>query len=92
MPRRLRLPAPPHTCEYREAIARVQIELEQAQAMHGRNIMVSSAKVLDLLNPRGMWRYIDQATEPMPKMDGDTEDLDPITGCKSVAARQRPVS
>jgi 23S rRNA U2552 (ribose-2'-O)-methylase RlmE/FtsJ len=93
MPRRLRLPAPPHTCEYREAVARVQVELEQIQAMHGRTIMVSSAKVLDLLNPRGMWRYIDQATEPMAQVGAeDTADLDPITGCKSVAARQRPAS
>jgi hypothetical protein len=55
--------------------------------------MVSSAKVLDLLNPRGMWRYIDQATEPMAQVGAeDTADLDPITGCKSVAARQRPAS
>jgi hypothetical protein len=89
MPRRPRLP---HTCEYREAIARVQIELEQAQAMHGRTIMVSSAKVLDLLNPNGMWRYIDAATEPMPQLSDDTDDLDPITGCKPVTARQRPAS
>ena len=93
-PSRFRLPEPPHTCEYREAVARVQIDLEQAQALHGRNVMVSAAKVLDLLNPRGMWKYIDAATEPMSKVGEDTEDLDPITGCKSAAApvRERPAS
>ena len=94
MPRKRRLPAL-HECEYREAVTRVQIELEQLQAMHGRNVMVGTAKVLDLLNPRGMWRYIDAATEPMAKVDAeDTADLDPITGCKSVAApvRERPAS
>lgn len=98
MPRRgfsaRRPPEPPHTCEYREAVARVQIDLEQAQAMHGKNIMVSATKVLDLLNPRGMWKYIDAATEPMGTVTDDTEDLDPITGCRSAAApvRERPAS
>jgi hypothetical protein len=92
---RFRRPLAPHECEWREAAVRVQIELEQLQAMHSRNVMVSAAKVLDLLNPQGMWRYIDRATEPMPQVDEDTEDLDPITGCKSAAApqaRQRPAS
>lgn len=78
----------PHDCEYREAVTRVRIELEQLQAMHGRNVMINTAKVLDLLNPRGMWRYIEAATEPMAKVGEDTEDIDPITGCKSVAAPQ----
>lgn len=86
----------PHDCEYREAAARVRIELEQLQAMHSRNVMVSAAKVLDLMNPQGMWRYIDRGTEPMPKVGAeDTADLDPLTGCKSVAApqaRQSPAS
>jgi hypothetical protein len=73
----------------------VQIELEQAQAMHSDNVMVNTAKVLDLLNPRGMWRYIDKATEPMPQVEEDTADLDSLTGCKPVTApqaRQRPAS
>jgi hypothetical protein len=88
-----RRPETPHTCSYREAVVRVQVELEQLQAMHGSNVQVSAAKVLDLLNPRGMWRYIDTATEPMPKLDADTEGVDPITGCKPVtAAIQRPAS
>ena len=98
MPRRgfsaRRLPVP-HECEWREAAVRVQIELEQLQAMHSRNVMVSAAKVLDLLNPRGMWRFIDAETAPMRQVDEDTADLDPITGCKSVTApqaRQRPAS
>jgi hypothetical protein len=76
-----------HECEYREAVTRVSIELQQLQAMHGRNVMVNSAKVLDLLNPRGMWRFIETDTEPMPKVDEDTSDLDPITGCKPVTAK-----
>lgn len=83
-PRQAR-PDPSHECEYREAVARVKIDLEQASAMHGRNVSVNAAKVLDLLNPNGMWRYIDQATEPMPAADDD--DVDPITGCKPVTAR-----
>ena len=94
MPRGSRFRAP-HDCEWREAVARVQIELEQLQAMHGRNVMINTAKVIDLLNPRGMWKYIDQATEPMARVgQEDTADLDPITGCKSVAApvRERPAS
>lgn len=94
---RFRRPSAPHECEWREAAVRVQIELEQLQAMHSRNVMVSAAKVLDLLNPQGMWRYIDRETEPMPQVsEDDTADLDPITGCKSAAAapqaRQRPAS
>ena len=72
----------------------MQIELEQAQAKHGRNVMINAAKVLDLLNPQGMWRYINQATEPMPQVnEDDTSDLDPPTGCKPVTApqaRRRP--
>jgi 23S rRNA U2552 (ribose-2'-O)-methylase RlmE/FtsJ len=96
MPRsRFRLPVP-HECEYREAVARVRIELEQLQAMHSRNVMVNAAKVIDLLNPQGMWRYIEQATEPMQRVGAeDTADLDPLTGCKSVTApqaRQSPAS
>ena len=77
-----------HECEYRSAVARVRVELEAAQATHGRQVPVNSAKVLDLLNPSGMWRYIDHATEPMPQVPED-EDVDPITGCKSAAARPR---
>ena len=77
-----------HECEYREAVARVRIELTQLQALHGNNIQVSTALVLDLLNPRGMWRFVEQKTEPMPAtLD---EDLDPLTGCKPVTARQSP--
>lgn len=79
-----RKPDPVHTCDYREGAARVTIELEQLQAMHGRQVMVSSAKVLDLLNPRGMWRYIHAETEPMPAQD---TDVDPMTGCKPVTAK-----
>lgn len=74
-----------HECEYREAAARVRIELTQLQALHGNTIQVSSALVLDLLNPRGMWRFIDKPTEPMAEVPGD-EDLDPLTGCKPVTA------
>jgi hypothetical protein len=53
--------------------------------------------VLDLLNPQGMWRYIDRSTEPMPQVNqDDTSDLDLLTGCKPVTvapqARQRPSS
>lgn len=80
-----RQPDPSHECEYREAAARVRIELEQLSAMHGRNVMVNAAKVLDLLKPDGMWRFIDADTAPMPK----DEDLDPMTGCKPVTARPR---
>lgn len=75
-----------HECEYRSAVARVRVELEAAQATHGRNVPVNAAKVLDLLNPGGMWRYIDASTEPMPEVPAD-EDVDPITGCRSAAAR-----
>lgn len=75
-----------HECDYRSAVARVRIDLEQAQAMHGRQVHVNAAKVLDLLNPRGMWRLLDQATEPMPEVPAD-EDVDPVTGCRSVAAK-----
>lgn len=57
----------------------------------------SRRRVLDLLNPQGMWRYIDRSTEPMPQVnEDDTSDLDPLTGCKPVTvapqARQRPSS
>jgi hypothetical protein len=92
---RSRRPAEPHDCQGREAATRVRIEPEQLQAMHSRNVMVNAAKVLDLLNPAGMWRYIDQGTEPMPQVNGNTEDLDPLTGCEPVTApqaRQRPAS
>ena len=75
-----------HECEYRSAVARVRVELEAAQATHGRNVPVNAAKVLDLLNPRGMWRYIDQSTQPMEELP-DEGDVDPITGCRSAAAR-----
>jgi hypothetical protein len=82
---RFRRPTPDsHECEYRSAVARVRVELEAAQATHGRNVPVNAAKVLDLLNPAGMWRYIDQATEPMPEVQ---DDVDPVTGCRSAAAR-----
>jgi hypothetical protein len=74
-----------HECDYRAAVARVRVELEAAQATHGRNVPVNAAKVLDLLNPRGMWRYIDHSTEPMPEVPED--DVDPITGCRSAAAK-----
>lgn len=83
---RMQRPDPSHECEYREAVARVRIELEQLQAMHGTNTMISSAKVLDLLKANGMWRYINQDTGPMPAA-ADDGDVDPITGCRSVAAR-----
>jgi hypothetical protein len=66
-------------------VARVKIDLEQASAMHGRQVQVSAAKVLDLLNPRGMWRYIDRATQPMDEIPDD--DVDPVTGCRSVTAK-----
>jgi hypothetical protein len=82
--RRQRPPDESHECEYRQAVARVKIDLEQASHMHGRQVQVSAAKVLDLLNPRGMWRYIDQATEPMQAAE---DEADPITGCKPVTAR-----
>lgn len=75
-----------HECDYRSAVARVRVELEAAQATHGRNVPVNAAKVLDLLNPRGMWRYLDQATEPMPEIPAD-DDVDPLTGCRSAAAK-----
>lgn len=82
---RARRPAPDsHECEFRSAVARVRVELEAAQATHGRNVPVNAAKVLDLLNPRGMWRYMDQATQPMEEIP---EDVDPITGCKPVTAK-----
>lgn len=86
MPRFRARQVPDHECEWRQAVARVRIDLEQAQAMHSRNVAVSAAKVLDLLNPNGMWRYIDASTEPMGKVTDDTEELDPITGCKPVTA------
>jgi hypothetical protein len=95
MPPRFNRRRTDHECEYREAVTRVRIELDQLQAMHGRNVMVNSAKVLDLLNPGGMWRYIDRATEPMPQVNEDTSDLDPLTMCKPVTApqaRQQPAS
>lgn len=75
-----------HECEYRAAVARVRVELEAAQAMHGRNVPVNATKVLDLINPRGMWRFIDHGTEPMPQIPED-EDVDPLTGCRSAAAK-----
>ena len=75
-----------HECEYREAVARVRIELTQLQALHGNTIQVSSALVLDLLNPRGMWRFIDKPTEPMTEVPDD--DVDPLTGCKPVTAQK----
>lgn len=85
---RWRRPLPDsHECEYRSAVARVRVELEAAQATHGRNVPVNAAKVLDLLNPSGMWRYIDAKTEPMPEVPELDEDVDPITGCRSAAAR-----
>jgi hypothetical protein len=77
-----------HECEYREAAARVRIEVSQLQAMHGRDIQVSSALVLDLLNPRGMWRFIDK--QPVQQAAPDDDDVDPITGCKPVTARSGP--
>jgi hypothetical protein len=89
---RSRRPAEPHDCQWREAATRVRIEPEQLQAMHSRTVMVNAAKVLDLLNPAGMWRSIDRGTEPMPQVN---EDLDPLTGCEPVTApqaRQRPAS
>jgi hypothetical protein len=92
-PFRARRPRPPdesHECEYRQAVARVRIDLEQASAMHGRNVPVSAAKVLDLMNPRGMWRHIGSPTQPMEEMP-DEEGLDPVTGCRPVTAR-RPAS
>ena len=86
---RLKRPTPEsHECEYRSAVARVRVELEAAQATHGRNVPVNAAKVLDLLNPSGMWRYIDANTEPMPEVP-EYEDVDPITGCRSAAARPK---
>jgi hypothetical protein len=81
-----------HDCRWREAATGVRIEPEQLQAMRSRNVMVNAAQMLDLLNPQGMWRYIDRETEPMPQV---SEDLDPLTGCKPVTApqaRQRPAS
>lgn len=53
--------------------------------MHGRDTHVSSVLVLDLLNPRGMWRFTDKP-EPVAAED----DLDPLTGCKPVTARSGP--
>jgi hypothetical protein len=85
-------PETDHECSYREGVTRVRIELEQLQAMHGRNVLVNSAKVLDLLNPSGMWRYIDEDTGPLETV---SEDVDPLTGCKPVTApraSQRPAT
>lgn len=79
-----------HECEYRSAVARVRVELEAAQATHGRNVPVNAAKVLDLLSPSGMWRYIDRDTDPMPKLPDGDDDLDPMTGCKPVTAQSGP--
>lgn len=79
-----------HECEYRQAVARVRIDLEQAQAMHGRQVHVNAAKVLDLINPRGMWRHINTATQPMEEIPD--EDVDPITGCRSAAAKPASAS
>ena len=73
-----------HECEYRQAVARVRVELEAAQSTHGRNVPVNAAKVLDLLNRDGMWRYIDHAG---PAAAEPEDDVDPITGCKPVTAR-----
>ncbi len=72
-----------HECEYREAVARVRIELTQLQAMHGKSTMVSSALVLDLLSPRGMWKFVDK-----PVAATLEEDVDPLTGCKPVTAEK----
>jgi hypothetical protein len=77
-----------HECEFRDAAARVRIEVSQLQAMHGNNTMVNAALVMDLLNPRGMWRFVEHKTEPMPAVPD--EDADPLTGCKPVTARERP--
>jgi hypothetical protein len=86
VPRGFRARSALHECDYREAVTRVTIELEQLQAMHGRNIMVNAAKVMDLLNPKGMWRFIEDDTAPMPKHD---DELDPLTGCKPVTPGER---
>jgi hypothetical protein len=88
--RRGRPPSEAHECDYRAAVARVKIDLEQASAMHGRQVQVSAAKVLDLLNPAGMWRYINHDTEPMPASPVTEDDVDPMTGCKPVTARSGP--
>lgn len=75
-----------HECEYREAAARVRVELQQLQAMHGKDTHVSSVMVLDLLNPRGMWRFV---TKPDP-VTASPDDVDPLTGCKPVTAKSGP--
>ncbi len=75
-----------HECDYRDAVARVRIELEQIQAMHGKNTMVNSTLVLDLLSPRGMWRFTGNSTEP--QVEEQDEDTDPLTGCKPVTAKK----
>jgi hypothetical protein len=74
-----------HECDYRDAVVRVRIELTQLQALHGSNTMVSSALVLDLLNSRGMWKFVDKPVAAAPD-----EDADPLTGCKPVTAQQKP--
>jgi hypothetical protein len=49
---------------------------------------VSVAHVLDLLNPRGLWRFDpERGKVPQEKpRPAPEQDVDPITGCKSAAA------
>lgn len=79
-------PAPhPDSCIYSEATDRIRAELDAARLAHGENAMVSVRQVLDLLNPRGGWRYTDRREDT--SAPGLEQGVDPLTGCKPVTAQ-----
>jgi len=67
-----------------ESVARVRGALEGYIAANGPGVLVSAQHLLDLLNPRGTWKYDPERRKnsaAAPLGDGD-----PLTGCRPVTA------
>lgn len=71
------------------SVERVREALEGYLAEHGPKVSVPVAHVLDLLSPRGLWRFDPDrgragtaAEHPAALPPG----IDPITGCRPVTA------
>jgi hypothetical protein len=69
-------------------VERVRGVLGGYAAEGGPGASVSVAHILDLLNPRGMWRFDPEyaAQRDTPPPAGRDPNADPLTGCRSAAA------
>jgi hypothetical protein len=72
-------------CEAEASVERLERYLGAASKQYGKTAMVSVAQVLDLVNPRGGWRFLSEGMEPEGG-PAPAPDADPLTGCRPVTA------